>query len=68
MRMHALKMGSMISFGVHIHDIEDPIVGIDLGTANCCTAIFMPKSGTAKIIPNRSGKNTTSSTIAFTQR
>ena len=67
MKMQALKLGSMISFGERIQDIEDPIVGIDLGTANSCIAIFVPKSGTAEIIPSKSGERTTPSTIAFTQ-
>ncbi|MDR3126251.1 MAG: Hsp70 family protein, partial [Rickettsiales bacterium] len=39
------------------------VIGIDLGTTNSCFA-FM-KDGTASVIPNAEGKNTTPSVVAF---
>ncbi len=42
------------------------ILGIDLGTTNCCMAVF--EGGQAIVIPNREGGRTTPSIVGFTER
>src|ERR1041385_347712 len=42
------------------------ILGIDLGTTNCCMAVY--EGGAATVIPNRGGGRTAPSIVGFTER
>jgi len=42
------------------------VMGIDLGTTNCCVAIM--DGGTPLVIPNKEGARTTPSIVAFTEK
>jgi L1 cell adhesion molecule like protein len=45
--------------------IRDPVIGIDLGTTNCCIGYFNPQTSRVDIIPNLNGDRTTSSYVSF---
>lgn len=42
------------------------IIGIDLGTTNCCVAVL--EGGTVQIVPNKEGGRTTPTVIGFTDK
>ena len=44
---------------------KNPVIGIDLGTTNSCTATI--EGGEAVVIPNAEGARTTPSVVAFTK-
>ena len=42
------------------------VIGIDLGTTNCCVATM--DGGVPTVIPNKEGARTTPSVVGFTER
>ena len=47
------KLGLHISFGEKIKDIEDPVVGIDLGTTEIRVGLLIPETGEIEIVKNK---------------
>lgn len=47
------KLGLHISFGDKIKDIEDPVVGIDLGTTEIRVGLLIPETGEVEIVKNK---------------
>ena len=47
--------------------MTSPIIGIDLGTTNCCAAWVTPQ-GEVRLIPSRGGENTMPSIFALTDK
>src|SRR5919202_126019 len=42
------------------------VVGIDLGTTNCCVAVL--EAGAVQIVPNKEGGRTTPTVVGFTDK
>ena len=42
------------------------VVGIDLGTTNCCVAVL--EGGAVQIVPNKEGGRTTPTVVGFTDK
>ena len=47
-------------------DDDEPIIGIDLGTTNCCVSVL--KLNNPIIVPNDFGKRVTPSYVSYTQK
>ena len=50
---------------LNIHNLVDPVVGIDLGTTNSCVSVMEGK--TSRVIENSEGARTTPSVVASTK-
>src|SRR5256885_10469316 len=42
------------------------IIGIDLGTTNCCVAVL--EGGAVQVVPNKGGGRTTPTVVGFTEK